>query len=634
MENKNLKYRPEVDGVRAIAVVSVLLYHMGFETFSGGFVGVDVFFVISGYLIGTIILTEVSEGRFSIVTFYERRARRILPALFLVLLITSVMAYVVMLPYEQINFGENLLGSVLFVSNITLYFQGGYFGGPAEMKALLHMWSLAIEEQFYIFFPLLAILCTAWIRKTGFVLLVLGLSLGSLILAELASFRAPTVGFYALPTRAWELGVGILVAMILLKTPRFKEPFGGIVSAIGLAAVFASILMFDETTRFPSFYALVPVVGTAMILSCASQENTVGRLLARPSFVGIGLISYSLYLWHQPLLVVLRMQFPEYAENTAVLLCVGLFAGLMAWGTWRYVEHPFRDRARVGRRSIFLFSAAGIIVFSAIGASFVLTRGFLFTVPSAQAELASLVPSEELDYVRAAYDSDARNNQIMPNQQTLFLIGDSYSQDLFNMIRETDSFEGYNIVARYVSSRCQIQMGAPPGEPAQSHADAQRCESGIGSLTPQIIQESHEADIVLLTGSWELWSATRIVETVELFDRTLGRDLFVVGRKSFGTVDFRQLLELSPDEQANLRLEIPNNHRETNDIMRQLLQENGFVDLYALFCDREYRCPQFTPDGNLLSVDGGHLTRDGARFLGELVFSRTSLAQFASDPSQ
>lgn len=267
-------YRPEIDGLRAVAVLPVIFYHAGFSTFSGGFVGVDVFFVISGYLITSLLLSELSRGKFSIVDFYIRRARRILPALFLVTLCCIPFAWMWMLPMQFDSFGKSLVAVVAFASNILFWLESGYFETSAELKPLLHTWSLAVEEQFYIFFPLMLAGLFALARcrhpdgassrgrRWAFAMIVI-LSLCSLAAAHFGARHFPSANFYLIPTRAWELGAGALCAFLSFDRERQGNPW---LAAAGLTMIVVAILTFDETTPFPSLWALLPVVGAAFVV--------------------------------------------------------------------------------------------------------------------------------------------------------------------------------------------------------------------------------------------------------------------------------------------------------------------------------------------------------------------------------
>ena len=361
-----MKYRAEIDGLRALAVLPVILFHAGFEWFSGGFVGVDVFFVISGYLITTIIISEMAQGKFSIVNFYERRARRILPALFFVMAVCLPFAWLWLIPIDLKDFGQSLIAVSTFSSNILFWMESGYFDTAAELKPLLHTWSLAVEEQYYILFPIFLMLTWRLGIKTILILLsiVFVISLG---VAQWSAYHFPSAAFYLLPTRGWELLVGVFAAFYLKYNGHLKfHTTNQVLSLLGFGMIAYSIIAFDKSTPFPSLHTLIPVIGTGLLIICTVPNTIVNKLLSLKSIVGLGLISYSAYLWHQPFLVFARHKtLGEVSDILVLILCCSSI--LMAWISWRFIERPFRNKTLVSRRLIFLYSATGILAFSSIG---------------------------------------------------------------------------------------------------------------------------------------------------------------------------------------------------------------------------------------------------------------------------
>ena len=351
----SLSYRPEIDGLRAVAVVPVVLFHAGMHVFSGGFIGVDVFFVISGYLITAILLNDIAQERYSIARFYERRARRILPALLLVMLACLPAAWFGLLPTDFRQFSISILSVLGFVSNISFWREEGYFSTASELKPLLHTWSLAVEEQFYLALPLLLFLLRKASRRT--LTIVLGAAaLGSFALCEFAAFRFPTANFYLAPTRAWELLGGSLCA---LWGRHHDKRWSNVLSWLGLGLILIAVFLFDGTLQFPSHYALVPVGGAMLLITFARPGGGAGRLLSLPPLLGIGLISYSLYLWHQPLFAFAR-QYSSGVPPRGLMLALAALSVVLAWASWRWIETPFRhkgDRTEV-RRSLSLAGAA------------------------------------------------------------------------------------------------------------------------------------------------------------------------------------------------------------------------------------------------------------------------------------
>jgi len=371
-----MNYRREIDGLRALAVLPVILFHAGFQTFSGGFVGVDVFFVISGYLITTIILTEKQAGTFTLINFYERRARRILPALFTVMLVCLPFAWIWLLPQDMKNFSDSLVAVSGFASNILFWRTSGYFEPAAELKPLLHTWSLAVEEQYYVFFPLFLMLTWHLGRRWILVLLTL-VAAASLAAAQWGSVANPDANFYLLPTRDWELLIGAFDAFYFASgdRPHISDTAGQFGSITGLAMLAYATFAFDKQTPFPSLYTLVPTIGAALIILFATQRTWVGQLLGNKFFVGIGLISYSAYLWHQPLFAFAR-QSSIFEPNQLLFGMLSAASIVLAYFSWKYIENPFRNKRQFSRRQIFLFGAMGSAFFIGFGLIGHFNKGF------------------------------------------------------------------------------------------------------------------------------------------------------------------------------------------------------------------------------------------------------------------
>jgi len=371
-----LKYRPEIDGLRSLAVLPVILFHAGFSLFSGGFVGVDVFFVISGYLITSIILAEMTKGDFSLLRFYERRARRILPALFVMLLVCLPMAWMWLDPPDLKAFSKSLAAVPLFSSNLLFWRESGYFDAAAEMKPLLHTWTLAVEEQYYLLFPLLLMAGWRLGRRTVVAILAV-LALASLALAEHGARQESVAAFYLLHARAWELLVGSFIAFYLARRPRSTASswHAQAGSLLGVAMIGYGVLAFDHATAFPGFNALLPTVGAGLVILFAHPGNSVGRVLASGPLVGIGLISYSAYLWHQPLFAFARNNSLVAPTPTTMLGLSGLSL-VLAWLSWRFVERAFRDRRHVPAARLWRYSASASLLFVALGITGFVNNGF------------------------------------------------------------------------------------------------------------------------------------------------------------------------------------------------------------------------------------------------------------------
>ncbi|MDK1493136.1 acyltransferase family protein [Sinorhizobium sp. 7-81] len=369
-----MQYRPEVDGLRALAVVPVLLFHAGFDIVSGGFAGVDVFFVISGFLITSIIDKEIRDGRFSVVSFYERRARRLAPALLLVCAVCTAFALMWMLPHELNTFGKGLYATSLLGSNFQLWDQTGYFSPDTDQMPLLHMWSLAVEEQFYLVFPLLLIALRRF-PGASVLAVVLGISALSFGSTQVLARLDPSANFYLLPSRFWELALGAAVAFSGLSNAEVGKPVREVLAALGLLAIVATYLFVRESAAYPGWATVPVVVGTAAFIAFGRADTLAGKCLSMRPLVAVGLCSYSLYLWHQPVLAFARLRLNDDITPAGYGALIGL-CFVLAYLTWRHVETPFRDRRRFGRRPVFAMTLGAGAVAVIAGLSIDQSDGF------------------------------------------------------------------------------------------------------------------------------------------------------------------------------------------------------------------------------------------------------------------
>ena len=367
-----IPYRRDVDGLRAVAVLAVVAYHAFPSALPGGFVGVDIFFVISGYLITAILAREIEGGDDSLMRFYERRARRLLPALSVVLAASTIAALILLPPFDLDRYGRSLATVAGFVSNIGFWLKSGYFDQAARTQPLLHTWSLGVEEQFYLVWPLVLAAAMRFRRRLA---LLAAVGLASLVLAEIQVRHWPDAAFYLLPARIFEFVLGALVAL------RPAVPIGRTavpLAWLGLALILLPIGLYSRETPFPGLAALVPCLGAALVI-LAGPGGAVARLLGRAPLVAIGLLSYSLYLWHWPVLIFGEIWLGRPLGGAETGLALALVLGLSAL-TWRFVERPFRRRitgpAGTGRN--LAVAGAVLAAFLAIGIVSDVTRGLAF----------------------------------------------------------------------------------------------------------------------------------------------------------------------------------------------------------------------------------------------------------------
>ncbi|WP_299962004.1 acyltransferase family protein [uncultured Roseobacter sp.] len=612
-----MHYRPDIDGLRAVAVLSVIFYHAGIVFFSGGFIGVDVFFVLSGYLITALMLKDMSVGRFSLLHFYERRARRILPALIVVALACIPFAWVLMVPAQFIDFSQSLIAVATFSSNILFLRESGYFEGAAELKPLLHTWSLAVEEQFYLLFPLL--LMALWrFGRSRVVQVLIAILLLSLAWSEWGWRHLPDANFYLLPSRAWELLAGSLCAFVLQGGPARAR---NLPAAAGLGMILLAVFLYDTSTPVPSLYMLLPVGGTCLVILFAGPGTWVAALLSTRIMVAIGLISYSAYLWHQPLFVFARLQL--WIPPTPVAM-LGLSAVSLAlgWLSWRYVEQPFRGNRPLlpTRPQVFTTSALASAVI--LGAGFVgyLANGFPTRLPAGYE-----IRQERLAELRAVRHADIRSgvcnfNRKGPHQTLedflghwdcapeeqgaraprLIVVGDSHAADISSAL----TLNGIDHI-QITSSACPLLLdkaGVPPN-----------CEV-IRRLLDKHLRPD---DWVILANKFQPHEVTEsyIRNVVEEWAPRSARTLLLAPRFEFPSFENAFLMQ-GAARLDNLQPETETWQDFTETVAKLEVPETiRLIDTTSLLCADLAQCSP-VKDGQLMYVDGHHFSGEAARQVG------------------
>ena len=463
----NSKYRADIDGLRAIAVSSVVLFHTHASLFSGGFVGVDVFFVISGFLITGIIIERGSITKEFFKWFYERRIRRLLPPLIPVLLFSSGMAYRMMPPDSLESYARSLLAFLAFSSNWFFLNISGYFDAPAQTKPLLHTWSLSIEEQFYLLFPLIALFVARFGR-----LLVVGLFAGITSL----SFGFGTwlvwsgkidSAFYNSFGRFWEIAVGSVLATGVIECPKSNR-IKSCVGAIGIAAIFAAVFGFSGETPFPGSAALLPVLGAALII--IANGGLVGDFLSRRPVVGLGLISYALYLWHWPIFVLIGLY--EYHPSLSMYVFGILSSLILAFTSFHLVERPFRQKNVLpGQRHVYLMFASVVCGFATIGVAIVSSSGFPDRFPGMAGYNASLKTMLR-DFGKGALKNEcwvagttdltspfSRCVKLIPGRENVLIVGDSHAAQFYAALTLVSPAVNFNMLA---ANSCELKKGGYP----------------------------------------------------------------------------------------------------------------------------------------------------------------------------
>lgn len=615
-------YRPDIDGLRAIAVLSVVMFHAGLSTWvPGGFVGVDVFFVISGYLICAILTREFADGHFSIGRFYERRIRRIVPALYAMIAVSFVVSATILLPSEFKEFASSVQATLLFGSNIFFFLTTNYFDGGAT-RPLLHTWSLAVEEQFYIFFPVyLWIMFRYYVKGLHYSLLTL-FSL-SLLLCIWTTSAYPSVAFYFPHTRAWELLAGAMVSLGVVPSPR-RQRSKDMLSLIGIAAILGACIGFDEKMAFPGYWAVVPVAGSALILAAGQTgPSLAGRWIAIKPLTLVGLSSYSIYLWHWPLIVFVKLV-PEVSVSQGRiwgLLILGLSL-VMGYLSWRFVETPFRSKSHFSPRAVFALGGVGGAGLIGLAAAVSLSHGWSTRFDEETNRRASYLRYDDSRYFRrgscflpsGGYDAFnpkmclARSSSVA--RKNVLLLGDSHAAHLWYGLNRRAHV---NIMQATIS-------GCRPVYPHRD--DMSDCARMVGRIYKDVVA-THAADAVILAGRWQKDDMADLEATLQ-WARQRNVPIVLVGPVPEYDQALPRLLAFAHDRKAP---KLPQAHLiaarfRVNEDVATLARRYGvsFVSLTQALCPAS-SCRTHIEDVPV-QFDYGHLTFAGSNYVALSIASR------------
>lgn len=605
-------------------MLPVILFHAGFEAFSGGFVGVDVFFVISGYLITTIIIEDINNGRFSFRRFYYRRIRRVIPVLFFVMIACIPAAWCLMPPDQIQSFSKSLAAVSLFSSNFLFWQESGYFSEAAELKPLLHTWSLAIEEQFYILFP--ALMVVLWNLGRNWALgIILLIAMCSFVLSQWFFTVDVAAKFFLLPTRVWELLCGSVVALIVYRTGVRHNNF---LSLLGLLLVIIAVFTFDKSLPFPGAYTLVPVFGTVLIILFADKETVTEKILSLRLFVGIGLISYSAYLWHQPIFSFARIgNTLEPSFEIMIGLCV--LSLLLAYLTWRFVEVPFRFGAsRKVRVACFSFILVSLLIFGSFY-YFINHTGLAYNryVSSAQNILydkeinRQFMLNNGFDRFGCFFDQkqeavsliNKRCHELRQDKPNIVLFGDSEAAHYSHGLEEFSSQNGRNLVV-FTGASCR----------PHAYQGKKRCEKFLKLFDDKVLVNLKEHDTLVVSSNWFGSHNTigddefeRVVRDLLNKLRTAPSNIILVANTADFPID--PYMELSKRESLKGdQYVVARDYRQSDDLLGKVSEELGVQVFYPAdyLCrdDNSIEC-LFMQDSNYLFFDTGHLSYYGSKVL-------------------
>jgi peptidoglycan/LPS O-acetylase OafA/YrhL len=645
--SRKFAYRGDIDGLRAIAVLSVVAFHIAPDKLRGGFVGVDIFFVISGFLISSIIYKELESGSFSIVEFYIRRVRRIFPALLLVLFFVCVAGWIILLPSDFVVLGKQILGGSTFVANFVLWWQSGYFAPDATLKPLLHLWSLGVEEQYYLIFPLICIVFyrsqSRWVLAAAF-LAIAAISM-FLNVAFVSRYSAAT---YFLPfSRLWELFVGAGISLFL--QPNLQAPWESRLLAkwqhgigfLGLSLLVTSVFGIDQLDAFPGWWALLPTIGAALVI-VAGQYSLVNRyvLSCKPA-VFVGLISYPLYLWHWPILSFMRIATAVWGVKISHLQkgAMIVVAFLLAYLTYRFIELPIRHvKQREQRRKGALGLLVCVSLTGAFGFLVILAGGFPARLPSTIVALDRDFGRDNSnlwrggtcflrpDQFAVSFSDSCVDTEASRAGQPLVLVwGDSHAADLLPGFRALQDKPGVRL-AQYTASLCAPIIGLQvPERPA--------CLSVNNAVLDRI--RRLRPNIVVLSAYWDdldpnhnrAWRAEKLLQTIELVKAASVQKVVVLGSVPFWTRPVPWLLvsELRRNPGKPVPQRLPQGLLEAHDdtLLKATTLKAGavFVPVFENLCDQT-SCIVTTDQGweGIVTSDQSHFTEHGSRLVASRIW--------------
>lgn len=621
-----MKYRKEIDGLRAFAIIPVIFFHAGLQSFSGGFVGVDVFFVVSGYLIATLIISQLSINTFSLHHFYIRRVRRILPALFIMMLVSIPFAWILLLPSDMKEFSQSMVSVVIFLSNILFWMKSGYFDTSTEIKPLIHTWSLSIEEQFYILFPVMCIIIFKF-SKRNFLLIFSLIALIGLLTAQHITTNYPSMAFYMLPTRGWEIICGVLVAY-MLQREYFLHLRGIIINQIlslaGFGLVLFSIITFNLNTPHPSLYTLIPVIGTMLLIFFTCEKTYIFKIFTNKYIVGIGLLSYSLYLLHQPIFAFAKYRLVDNLSISHVSIIV-FISLIFAYFSYRIIESPFRDFERISNKSLFNIIVAIAIVIFIIGLMGHRTNGFIDRNPPDHLSknfYYDLQTSTILNGVDGNYciTNIAKFCRVHEGLETsILMVGDSHSGDFSNEFKKYAQQNNINAI--------QLSMGGCSFSPLSFPRNNGQCSKAI-ELLQNLIENKEISKIIFITNFYqhinsldEINAKKNLFFISELFKNAISRNIEVVyftprptltmplGRSAMANK--LDKIKLQPEKYQNL----VESYLRKNVVPLGLRVYDQREVLLETFCSGISKCVNGMHADRPLYRDKSHLSGYGSEFI-------------------
>jgi peptidoglycan/LPS O-acetylase OafA/YrhL len=617
-----MKYRAEIDGLRAIAVVPVILFHLGLGLFSGGFLGVDVFFVISGYLITSILYEQIKDGNFSVLRFYDRRIRRILPPLIITALLTIAIT-VSFTPSDIKNVGQSLVATFTFLSNYFFYLETDYFNPFNQLTPMLHTWSLSVEEQYYIFAPFLIYFMSKFHVFKYFTVIVL--TLISFYFAVSLTNSNATLSFYSIHTRAWELLMGTLLALVRKDFSCYKPHWklSECMSFIGLLALAWSFVFFDQTTKHPSFMTIIPVVGTMILIFYLSHTQYLVRFISNKILVFTGLLSYSLYLFHNPIFSAIKYHFIDQAFVLKIASLPIVF--LLSFLSYKYVEKPSRN-SLIAKANIF-YSIVILAVIAIVSLSYLAhsKNGFLEffrSQTSGNIKFFFNVEEEEKLTVIMRENNIPSDTNFTCKKETctnILVVGDSQAEDTYFALQSIDK-SNYSVRYVWYDDKCLSDYVVSNVK--------QLCNDKTVDLSLL-----NDADFVLIAAYWAESTYNDGYEFAKSIKQNIDADADVVLLGSAVFEDMSsfafKITQSANDLDAMAKLAYTSQRFDrlrVSDKLKKLSERNAniyWIERADFFCEKKLKkCYLYDENSNPLIWDNAHLTTRAYPLYGSFLINK------------
>lgn len=608
-------YRWDVQGLRAIAVLAVVIFHINPMLLPGGYVGVDIFFVISGYLIMGFIWRDLQNNNFNLLRFYIKRVYRLFPALFVTVVISSIIAYFMLLPTESADYIKSLISTLFYFSNFYFYSESDYFNTAMQFSPLLHTWSLSVEEQFYIVFPFVLIFIYRK-RKIQISKILILLALLSLLLSELFIYKDSAFAFFASPTRFFQFIIGGYIA-ISLQDNRLGKMLNDVLGGVGFLLIILSVFSYNDKTLFPGLNALLPSLGAALILFSGMNARYSSMFLSNNVFKLIGNASYSIYLWHWPLIVFYKLKFsPNLSINEQIVLFV--LSIVLGYLSWKYIENTTRKRNFNVVNLKPIFFTMGISLFLALSTYFIFTT-FSYNTLDHKSKAAQYLDFNTTNFRPGKCFLTSKHDNVnffnkeecvthIEGKKNYLLVGDSHAAHYYSALEEM-----------LMDNETLTQVTASGCKPISPYKGAKRCTDLVKWAYETLIIDKR-FDTIILSGHWGHMSGSDIRESMKTLLQHTDKVVILGPSMQYSQALPRLLIELSSDKDSAMLYKTAGKYKPLSVIDRAMasyfsIDNVQYISVLDTLCNQTTGCKVLTPEGIPINFDESHLTHEGALYI-------------------